>query len=147
MYESIMTAMQEDNFNKSKIANWVVERIGSTPCGPFMLRGVFGQPVDLNCQLRTGTDTEFDWLKQSIAMDLTSVDALRMLPSAQNVRMKKFKQAWVNGWSNYPKPRKRKVKLSPAPLLGDSSDRSPLRHTLSSQTSGGVGDVSDVECY
>ena len=57
----------------------------------------------MNNQLRTGTDkgNPTVYLKQSIAMVVTDVDAMWFLPSALNVNVKKFNQARVNGGSNY----------------------------------------------
>jgi len=56
-----------------------------------------------NNHLRTGADRGnlTVLLKQSIAMAGDGVDAMRFLPSALNVKVKEFNQAWVNGGSNY----------------------------------------------
>ena len=57
----------------------------------------------MNTQLRTGADkgNPTVQLKQSIAMASNGVDTMWFLPSALNVKVMKFKQARVNGGSNY----------------------------------------------
>ena len=57
----------------------------------------------MNTQLRTGADKGNPTveLKQSIAMASNGVDTMSFLPSALNVKVMKFKQARVNGGSNY----------------------------------------------
>ena len=57
----------------------------------------------MNTQLRTGADkgNPTVQLKQSIAMASNGVDTMRFLPRALNVKVMKFKQARVNGGSNY----------------------------------------------